>query len=159
MTHKSLHILKDTMKFTEQVQALVIVTAVLSQSRIGYSQHREVIQKKIQGATCNSSGECPTWFICTSQSSCKCGNTHNDITVCDKKKMISAVLDCNCVTYDDDTESTFAGKCFYNCGNYYSKKNYLVYNTLPEKPETLSNQSVCENFHRTGLLCGECKDG
>ena len=108
---------------------------------------------------CSNGSTCPTWFICNSQNSCQCGNRHTGMIACDKKKMTSAILDCYCVTYDKEMGLTFAGKCFYNCGNYPSKKlNDPNYHKLPKKPEMLLNKSVCNSFHRTGLLCGDCQD-
>ena len=37
--------------------------------------------------------------------------------VCDNQRQTSAVLDCHCVTYDKESQSTYAGLCFYNCEN------------------------------------------
>ena len=110
---------------------------------------------------CTNHSTCPTWFTWNSQTkSCQCGYRHNKIIACLEKTLTSAVLDCNCVTYDKDTRSTFAGACFYNCENHHSrKKNDLVYYILPKEPEILLNKSVCRYFQRTGLLCGDCEHG
>ena len=109
---------------------------------------------------CSINSVCPTWFICNDDKRCQCGHGHNNAIVCDEKKLTSAVLDCHCVTYDEDTNTTSLGACFYNCENYNSIKNRdVVYHKLPARPEMLINQSVCKYFHRTGLLCGDCEDG
>ena len=107
---------------------------------------------------CRNDSDCPTWFTCDSHNeTCVCGNGHSDIVVCDKYRLISAVLDCNCVTYDKGTQSTFAGLCFYNCENHHSQN--LVTTLLPKRAEMLSNSSICNHFNRAGLLCGDCKEG
>ena len=69
------------------------------------------------------------------------------------------MLDCNCVTYDEDAGSTYLGACFYNCENSNKINEDSVYKELPMNSEMLLNNSVCTDFHRTGLLCGDCEDG
>ena len=109
---------------------------------------------------CRNGSECPTWFTCNSHNECECGNGPSDAVVCDNHRLISAVLDCNCVTYDKETQSTFAGLCFFNCENHHSKKkNDLVTTPLPNRAEMLLNSSICNYFNRAGLLCGDCKEG
>ena len=103
---------------------------------------------------------CPTWFICdTNEKILKCGNGHNYAVVCDKERQVSAILDCHCVTYDQNTASTFLGACYYNCEHLGKiKKRDNIYTKLPKLPEVLINESSCTPFHRTGLLCGDCED-
>ena len=109
---------------------------------------------------CRNNSDCPTWFICDSNSECSCGSGHSDAVACDNRQLISAVIDCYCVTYDNKSQSTFAGLCFYNCVNgNLLKKNGLATTPLPKRPEALLNSSICNFFNRAGLLCGECKDG
>ena len=110
---------------------------------------------------CSNISTCPTWFICNSDKRCLCGNGHNYAVVCDDVILTSAVLDCHCVTYDGDTESTYLGACFYNCENQdpKDKDKDVVYNELPTNPQSLTNRSVCHDFHRTGTLCGDCEHG
>ena len=71
------------------------------------------------------------------------------VILCDTQRSLAALLDCNCVTYDIQTKSTFEGSCYYNCIN--DKKS--AHSWLPANPERLINSSVCTRFHRTGLLC------
>ena len=91
------------------------------------------------------------------QEKCQCDDGHTDEILCDKRAHISAILNCNCVTYNKDTKSTYAGGCFYSCRSNWPK--HLPIQQLPKNPETLINHSVCTNFHRTGLLCGDCEEG
>ena len=99
---------------------------------------------------CITDSSCPTWR-------CQCRENHHDIILCKDESNISGVLDCNCVTYDEVTGSTFVGGCFYNC----VKNNYIdrIYHILLRKSTELVNQSVCSWFNRKELLCGECEDG
>ena len=109
---------------------------------------------------CSNDSMCPTWFICNSEKKCQCGNGHTDAIVCDDKSLTSAILDCHCVTYDGESQSTFVGSCFYNCENHKSERERdLVYHQLPKEREMLINRSVCSYFHRTGLLCVDCEGG
>ena len=110
---------------------------------------------------CSSDRTCPTWSVCDSKEKiCKCGKDHNRAIACDSERLVSAVLDCHCVTYDQDTESTYLGSCFYNCDHYSFKiLRDTIYEKLPQTTESLINNSVCTRFHRTGLLCGDCEDG
>ena len=110
----------------------------------------------IQHNNCSHDSECPTWFTCNSSSMCQCGNKQDHAIACDDKLQSSAVLNCYCVTYDNESGSTYLGLCFYNCDNY---KTSTVYQPLPTDAEMLINGSVCTDFNRAGLLCGNCQDG
>ena len=113
-------------------------------------------------AIISNNSMCPTWFIYNSiENSCQCGKDHNRVIACNSERLVSAVLDCHCVTYDQDTECTHLGSCFYNCDHYnsFDRKRDPIYNKLPTKPELLINDSACTPFHRTGLLCGDCEQG
>ena len=155
------------MKCFKEVAVLLlcfIFKLVSSQrSQSGNITSSSLIPKPSDGnitAYCDGNLSCPTWFNCDVQKVCKCGNGHNNAVVCDDKSLVSAVLDCNCVTYDGETEATFLGACFYNCGRHFPNLiPYNIYQKLPTSPKTLLNKSVCTNFHRTGLLCGDCKEG
>ena len=105
---------------------------------------------------CGVFNTCPTWFICdTEEKVCRCGKHHQCAVICDEVRLVSAVLHCNCVTYSEDTNSTYLGSCMFNCVEYNAT---TAYTKLPETPESLINNSVCTYFHRTGLLCGDCED-
>ena len=53
---------------------------------------------------------------------------------------MSAVVNCNCVTYNEDKGSTYVGSCFYNCISF-NWANDLIIRPLPENPKTLINNS------------------
>ena len=103
---------------------------------------------------CTNDSECPTWFTCNSSNTCQCGNKYHHAVVCDNETLSSAVLDCYCITYDKESRSTYLGSCFYNCDDH--TETGTVYQKLPAHKEMLS---ICDNFNREGILCGECKKG
>ena len=152
------------MKFKKQLieMAVMLVLAVscrLTDSKYSNNSMR-TNGKDSPIVNCTNDSTCPTWFTCSSQNKCQCGREHNGLISCHNKTMTSAVLDCNCVTYDKDTRSTYVGACFYNCETQHSKKKIdSIYNQLPKDSEILLNKSVCTYFHRTGLLCGDCEEG
>ena len=129
--------------------ALLMIVVASSQSN-----EQECDTSMRVDAHCSNDSLCSTWYTCNEQDQCKCGNGHNYAVICDTETLRSAVLGCHCVTYDATAKSTFVGSCFYNCIN----DNDAVHSWLPRNPETLINGSVCTNFHRTGLLCGDCEE-
>ena len=70
---------------------------------------------------CTADSSCPMWNYCSS-GHCQCGENHHDIILCKDESNISesGILDCNCVTYDEATGSTFVGECFYYCMNNFN---------------------------------------
>ena len=98
----------------------------------------------------------PTWYVCDEQKQCNCsgGKDYNDRVMCDNENLRSAILSCNCVTYDIKTKSTSVGSCYYNCA--YDERD--AYTWLPQNPEALINGSVCTRFNRTGSLCSDCQE-
>ena len=103
---------------------------------------------------CTNDSTCPTWFTCNAGKRCQCDRGHTAAIIYDDQAQFSAVLNCYCVTYDNESKSTYAGPCFYNCLMCSSSLH-----TLPKYPKTLINTSACTSFHRTGLLCGDCEEG
>ena len=106
----------------------------------------------------NGSYTCPSWSYCDStDGKCKCPQIPTRALECDGFEENSLrVLDCNCVTYNEEHNQTEVGLCVYNCGNH--KKNDLidvVYHLLPPNI-TDWNDSMCGKFNRTGTLCGNC---
>ena len=106
---------------------------------------------------CTNDSTCPTWFTCNAGKRCQCDRGHTAAIICDDQAQFSAVLNCYCVTYDNESKSTYAGPCFYNCQMCSSSLH--MYCLLPKYPKTLINTSACTPFHRTGLLCGDCEEG
>ena len=108
---------------------------------------------------CSNDSICPTWFTCNAKKKCQCDSGRTTAIRCNNQTQTSAVLNCNCIPYDNESKSTYVGACFYNCVTSGPSYDSLI-QKLPENPEMLiSNYSICKNFYRTGLLCGNCKDG
>ena len=145
--------LKDTL-------AVLWLVVLLSQSsQVGNNTVYADKYEDEYSLSCYTDRACPTWFICNTENNCECGDRHNNAVVCDDELKESAVLDCNCVTYDNQGQVTYLGQCFYNCQNSNPQKVVdYVYERLPRKPEDLLNKSVCTHFHRTGVLCGDCEE-
>ena len=144
------------MTWTEKTLVLLMFIVGSSQSSQWNGNSRSVATHELSDSKdthCSNNSSCPTWCICKSDKNCQCGNEHNDMIICNDETLTSAVLNCHCVTYDEESGSTFVGSCFYNCVNEW------IYSSLPKKPEMLINKSACTYFHRTGLLCGDCEDG
>ena len=137
----------------KKLLVLLILTVPLSLSSVSNRSSRSIWHSEGQYAHCSNNSECPTWYICNSTNACQCGNEHDQAIVCDEKALRSAVLNCYCVTYDKYSRSTYLGLCFNNWNN---RNTRTVHEELPTNPEMLS---VCEDFNRAGLLCGDCEEG
>ena len=109
--------------------------------------------------SCSRFGDaCPNWFICndTAAGMCQCGPGYHDNIRCDENKMISAVLNCFCVTSSNN--ELHAGYCFYNCERHINNKpHYTVYHEISKVVDL--NEYMCGRFNRTGISCGQCKNG
>ena len=149
------------MKLPTAILYLIVASSQTSQEGCNNFGVMKSWTTKDEQLHCNNDSTCPTWFICNSENICQCGNEHNYAVICDRKHGESAVLDCHCVTHERKSGSTYLGLCFYNCENSKAieKDGDIVYKKLPPEPEDLLNKSVCTQFHRTGLLCGDCVEG
>ena len=109
----------------------------------------------------NGSLPCPSWSYCDGTDGiCKCPQIPTHALDCDRfeKRDALRVLDCNCVTYNEELNQTEVGFCIYNCGNYQESTNFdVVYHFLP--PNTSDwNNLMCGKYNRTGTLCGKCNE-
>ena len=150
------------MKSLEILLILFVVVCALSHDHGRLKLYRDGDHVKLnEHQECSSDSGCPTWFTCDQKEKhCKCGESYENAIVCDDDSLVSAVLDCYCVTYDNVSGSTYLGLCFFACsGKDWDCHTDFVYSKLPRKPALLINNSACTDFHRTGVLCGECEDG
>ena len=91
---------------------LMLIVIPFSESKTSvYKFQNEDIQ-------CSNDSICPTWFICNANKKCQCDDRHTDKILCNDRAHTSAVLNCNCVTYNKDKRSTYVGGCFYNCQSF-----------------------------------------
>ena len=141
----------------------LLVLAAVAVSSQHYSNHcHSSIDQPLdrEDTNCTNDSTCPTWFTCNSHKHCQCGSRDDGAIVCDERKVMSAVLTCHCVTYDEGTGFSFVGSCIYTCDDYTPGKAINPeYHQLPKNPKMLINSSICTKFHRTGLLCGVCEPG
>ena len=65
----------------------------------------------------NGSYPCPLWTYCDDKDGlCKCPHITTGALSCNGLDNINVhVLDCNCVTYDEELSKTEVGFCYYNC--------------------------------------------
>ncbi len=101
---------------------------------------------------------CPPWFD-RQNTTCKCGSRLNGRVRCDQNSSQAYLLNCNCMTFDSAKGSTVVGACLYNCfqRSSYSSED-TVYHKLPPSVSQI-NEDICGPLHRSGRLCGNCKDG
>ena len=101
----------------------------------------------------SSNASCPPWFE-PANDTCRYGESVHGIVKCNETQRQSGILDCYCMTYNEETETVVVGACFYNCVNNALKD--AVYRPMPKTLEKL-NHYMCGDFNRDGQLCGECK--
>ena len=96
---------------------------------------------------------CPTWMYRLNKTSpCVCGSDLKRTVKCDEKLNAVSVIDCYCVTYDDDREMFVSGLCFYGC------QIDSVYRTLPSNASEVNN-ILCGKLNRYGKNCAKCREG
>ena len=82
---------------------------------------------------------------------CICGDLLGGVIKCDTDSLELQVLESYCMTYSS-TLNTTVGHC--------SLTFYHLYNVLGNVTTTSELNSVtCGDFHRTGVLCGQCEEG
>ena len=103
----------------QKVLSTVLLIFVVSSSQSSTQKCGKGTTTTGRYTNCSNDIGCPTWYTCNDQRQCTCSNDRNDAAICDAQSFRSAVLDCNCVTYNVETKSTFAGSCYYNCVKLY----------------------------------------
>ena len=101
----------------------------------------------------SSNASCPPWFE-PANDTCRCGESIHGAVKCNETQRQSGILDCYCMTYNEEIETVVVGACFYNCVNIGLKD--AVYLPMPNALEYL-NDAMCGRLNRSGQLCGECK--
>ena len=150
----------------QKVQALLLTVILTGESSKTATSEYIISNKNCssvkpeQNHNCLSNTDCPTWFNCNDTQSaagkCQCGPEYNGVIQCNEKTMISAVLNCYCVT--ETNGKTYTGLCLYNVERLVdSEAHQKIYHTISDKEDL--NDYMCGRFNRTGILCGECQQG
>ena len=101
---------------------------------------------------------CPAWFLHENKTGqCVCGDELNGVLSCDKETNRVYMIECYCMTYDDELGIT-TGTCFTNCILIESKISFHMFFKVPSDVNQLNEVMCGERWNRTGRLCGECKD-
>ena len=105
-------------------------------------------------------GECPTWFREAEDGTCECGSDLGGAVRCNKCTETVSIATGFCMTYDTESNQTLAGVCRARYPRRLENINHthsMGYFTLPQNTTKLNQ--LCEAYHTTGQLCGECMDG
>ena len=121
----------------------------------GIEQHNSTLVvvkqncKSVSIADAPGGTPCPTWFLPDSSANgtCRCGSDINEAVRCNDSTKEVAILDCYCVTYNNESTIPVIGICIYNC----------VHHTLKDALYHPLQLNICEYFNREGQLCGKCK--
>ena len=84
---------------------------------------------------------------------CECGNALGWSVQCTNETQLQ-VLNCYCMTYNEDSAAYVLGSCYYTCflGRIY-------YSVPSQVNSTELNIFMCGGYHRDDQLCGKCKHG
>ena len=102
-------------------------------------------------------GSCPQWSFSDSNGKCHCPHSCNGIFNCDmlqNNKDTLLILDCNCVTYNEEQALFEFGLCGYNCARSVNVAS-SAYHPMPANISKWNNY-LCGDFKRSGSLCGKC---
>ena len=99
-----------------------------------------------------------TWFFTrqfdNGSTACECGSELGFVISCDGASGQVELSKNYCMTYDNDNTSLVVGKCYFAIYHYGDKVSRYA---LPSDPSLLNR--LCDEYGRTGQLCGKCKDG
>ena len=106
-------------------------------------------------ATSSSRAECPLWTTFNSTTGkCECGSDLAEVVSCDKETLELSLLRCYCMTYDEHTDTTEVGPCYFTCDG----RSSLVYEVVRIYSNNSNelNHEICGPFQRTGRVCAKC---
>ena len=113
-----------------------------------------------ESAETDDAEPCPTWFYRNQEGYCKCGATVRGIVYCDNATKRIGVMDCFCLTLNDDEgNNTVVGSCLLNCANgtFLKRQNTGYHRVSPVKSEL--EKGSCNYLNRKGRLCSKCIEG
>ena len=99
--------------------------------------------------------DCSPWMFHNKTSGkCECSEVPNHAVLCDATIPRTYILDCYCMTFNPQQNSTELGRCLSGCGH----KTEAAYYELPQKTSDL-NDYTCGQANRDSSLCSKCKSG
>ena len=109
----------------------------------------------VSSTTCKT--ECPLWTTfnsTTGKCECECGSDLVGVVTCNPDTLEISLLRCYCMTYDEHTDTTEVGPCYFTCDRRTSHP-YVAGRINTNNSHEL-NQDICGPFQRTGRLCAKC---
>ena len=96
---------------------------------------------------------CPTWYHTNSAGRCECGVRLRNKVICKPNKKV-AIIPWLCMSYDNKSKVTVAGKCIHSYSRS-SNDDYFI-----EQPISVTklDNFTCGWLKRTGLLCSHCRN-
>lgn len=95
---------------------------------------------------------CPPWkYHKHHNSSCECGDTIDNIVVCEDDQQTVELLTCHCMSFREGSEMMLVGDCPYCCTDRF----YTVIHNQTDLAD-LCNHDIQQN--RQGLMCGKCME-
>ena len=104
--------------------------------------------------TCKA--DCPLWTTINSTTGkCECGSHLAGVVNCTHDTFKISLLRCYCMTYDEHTDTTEVGPCYFTCRREKIAYGCKVWRIYTNDSHEL-NQEICGRFKRTGRLCARC---
>ena len=101
---------------------------------------------------------CPQTWRFSHNGSCHCGSKIHGAVDCRSSQV--SILECHCMTYEEELGIAVVGACPYGCGfsRFYKISSWsgLVYSPLPGNISSL-NDAMCGRLNRDGRMCSKCK--
>ena len=103
---------------------------------------------------------CPPWTVYnTTSGECQCGDHLSGVVKCDSDSKKILLLQCYCMSYNRDFNTTVVGPCNAMCRRegavFYGP--YRVLN-IRDVTQLNSEFELCGEYNREGQLCGRCKN-
>ena len=99
--------------------------------------------------------DCYPWMYHNKTSGvCECSDIPYRAVLCDPTIPRTYILDCYCMTYNEEQNETELGRCLSGCGHKTDNVHY-------ELPQSISdlNAYSCGASNRDSPLCGKCESG
>ena len=107
------------------------------------------------------------WGMKNKSGHCQCGHSLHETVFCvfnatDPSSSRVGILDCSCMTFNEQQNEMVIAHCLYNCENRTTKSKMInrVYHSIDSESRPSNfTEGVCGYLNRAGRMCGRCKDG